>query len=61
MKRGTKVRHFDTGIWREGTFQKQSSISTFGYILFDDAKKAPDGSLETELVRLDELEEVKEV
>ena len=60
MKKGQKVKHWDTGIWRQGVFEKSSSISTFGYVLFDDAKTAPDGSLETELVRLDELEEVKE-
>ena len=61
MKIGTKIRHFDTGIWREGTFQGVVKCNDqMGYVIFDDDPPAPDGKPFPWSVRLDELEEVKD-
>ena len=59
MKVGTKVRHWDTGIWRQGVFEGKSVNPDLGLVLFDDAPTLG-GEPVSELVRLDELEEVKE-
>ena len=60
LKTGTKVKHYDTGIWRQGVFEGISASKGMGLVLFDDAPTLG-GEPVTELVRLDELEEVKEV
>ena len=55
MKKGTKVKHFDTGIWRHGTFEGKSPNPDLCLVLFDDAKTL-NGQPMQELVRLDEIE-----
>ena len=59
MRKGTKIKHLDTGIWRHGTFEGKSPNPDLCLVLFDDAKTL-NGQLMQELVRLDEIEEVEE-
>ena len=61
MKKGTKVKHFDTGIWRYGTFEGTSCQKHLGLVRFDPPSTIwPGGPEISDLVRLDELEEVKD-
>ena len=58
MKKGQRVRHYELGVWRRGTFQGMSTVGTLGYVLFDDCLPGATGPGDgaAELVRLDEIE-----
>lgn len=58
MKPGTKVKHYDCGAWRRGTFEGASCQEHFVLVMFDPpALLWPGGPAVSELVRLDEIEE----
>ena len=59
FKNNSRVKHLDTGVWRQGVFEGKSVNPNLGIVMFEDAPTIG-GEPIAELVRLDELEEVKE-
>ena len=61
MKKGTRVKHLDTGVWRQGVFEGVSKCNPeMGLVIFDDDPPEAGGKAFPWTVRLDELEEVKD-
>ena len=61
FKIGAKVKHCEIGIWRYGVFEGVSCQKHLGLVKFDPPSLIwPGGPEISDLVRLDELEEVKE-
>ena len=61
FKIGAKVKHCEIGIWRYGVFEGVSCQKHLGLAKFDPPSLIwPGGPEISDLVRLDELEEVKE-